>query len=69
MSNLAVVHFCDSYPNNLTVGVLYGAGAETLILVIGTLGNICPPGRKTKTAVYTQKPKKNRGLGENLGVR
>ena len=41
----------------MSVGLLYGAGAETLILVPGTSGNILSPGRKPKSAVYTQKTK------------
>ena len=44
---------------SLTVGFLYGAGAETLIFVTGTW----LPAEKPKSAVYSQKTKKNRCLG------
>ena len=47
--------------------VLYGAGAETPIFVTGTSRKItessCLPTEKSKSAVYTQKAKKNRCLG------
>ena len=43
---------------SMTVGILYGPGAETLILVTITLGT-----RKTKSAVYTRDTKRNRSLG------
>ena len=39
------------------------SGADTLILVIRALGNLCPRPGKPKTALYIQKSKKNRGLG------
>ena len=51
----------------LTVGFLYGAGAETLIFVTGTSEKISEtsrlPAEKPKSAVDTQKTKKNRCLG------
>ena len=51
----------------LTVGFLYGAGAETLIFTTGTSGkkseNFRLPAEKPKSAVDTQKTKKNRCLG------
>ena len=51
----------------MTVGFLYGAGAETLIFVTGTSGkkseNFRLPAEKPKSAVDTQKTKKNRCLG------
>ena len=50
-----------------TVGFLYGAGAETLIFATGTSGkkseNFRLPAEKPKSAVDTQKTKKNRCLG------
>ena len=51
--------------DKLIVGFLYGAGAETLVLVTGALREVCDcPGQQNqKTGVYTQKTKKNRGLG------
>ena len=51
----------------MTVGFLYGAGAETLIFVTGTSGKKSEtfrlPAEKPKSAVDTQKTKKNRCLG------
>ena len=51
----------------ITVGFLYGAGAETLIFATGTSGkkseNFRVPAEKPKSAVDTQKTKKNRCLG------
>ena len=51
----------------MTVGFLYGAGAETLIFATGTSGkkseNFHVPAEKPKSAVDTQKTKKNRCLG------
>ena len=51
----------------MTAGFLYGAGAETLIFVTGTSGkkseNFRLPAEKPKSAVDTQKTKKNRRLG------
>ena len=51
----------------LTVGLLYGAGAETLIFVTGTSGKksetFRPLAEKPKSAVDTQKTKKNWCLG------
>ena len=45
-------------------GGLYGAGAETLILATGAVGEKWSPGRKPKSAVYTRETQeKNRGLG------
>ena len=41
----------------MTVELLYGAGAETLIGVTGAFGKICLQAGKSKTAVYTQKAK------------
>ena len=56
---------------SMTIGFLYGAGAETLIYVTGTSAKypkICLPAEKPESAVYTQKTKKdinqeNRCLG------
>ena len=45
------------------VGFLYGAGAETIILATRVLGKVCGQAEKPKPAVYTQKNKKNSGLG------
>ena len=46
----------------MTVGFLYGAGAETLIIVTGTSGkksgNLRPPTEKPKSAVDPRKPRK-----------
>ena len=51
----------------MTVGFLYGAGAETLIFVTGTSGKKSEtfrlPAEKPKSAADTQKTKKNRCLG------
>ena len=51
----------------MTVGFLYGAGAETLIFVTGTSGNylklFVSRQQKPKSAVDTQKTKRNRCLG------
>ena len=51
----------------LTEGFLYGAGAEALIFATGTSGkkseNFRVPAGKPKSAVDTQKTKKNRCLG------
>ena len=47
----------------VTAEFLYGAGPETLIVVTGALGKFCPRAEKPETVVYTQKTKKNRGLG------
>ena len=47
-----------------TVGFLYGAGAETQILVTGTPGKIMSSrAERTKSVVYTKKTKKKRGSG------
>ena len=45
------------------VGFLYGAGAETLLLVTMALGEICPREEKPKTVVYSQKTNNTTGLG------
>ena len=51
----------------MTVGFLYGPGAETLIFVTGTSGKISEnfrlPAEKPKSAVDTRKTKKKRRLG------
>ena len=47
----------------LVVGFLYGAGAETLIFVTGTLGNICPQDQTKKTSSVYPENKKNKGFG------
>ena len=50
----------------MTVGFLYGAGAETLIFATGTSGkkseNFRVPAEKPKSAVDTQKTKKKTGV-------
>ena len=48
--------FCNFSDQTICDGrVLYGAGAETLIFVTGTPGEILSPGRKTKiSGVYPE---------------
>ena len=51
---------------NVTVGFLYGAGAETLIVVTSTsgiTGNFVSQSEKQESGVYTQKTKRNTCLG------
>ena len=40
----------------MTVGFLYGAGAETLVLVTGALGKFCPQAAKPQnSSVFPEK--------------
>ena len=55
--HLVIVLICSCWGD---IVFLYRAGAETLILVTGALGKLCPQAEKPKTAVYTQKNKKQR---------
>ena len=56
MANNCVLDMFGTYL--MTVGFLYAAGAETLILVTRTVGNICSQAKKKNSGVKPRKPRK-----------